>query len=82
MSYTTEFICGCLSGWSQVLTMQPFEIIKVRLVNQSLHHPLYDGMLDCFSKIYQEEGIKGFYKGTLTPLIGNGGQVAMQFGTN
>lgn len=40
-SYAIEFICGCKSGWAQVLTMQPFEIVNVRLANHSLLRPTY-----------------------------------------
>ncbi len=80
--YGVEFLCGLCSGWAQVLTMQPFEIIKVRLANQSLFNPIYRGMVDCFRRILVEEGFKGFYKGTLSPLLGTGAQVALQFGTN
>jgi solute carrier family 25 carnitine/acylcarnitine transporter 20/29 len=77
-----EFFCGCMSGWAQVLTMQPFEIIKVRLANQSLLNPVYQGITDCFRQIYQQEGVSAFYRGTLSPLLGIGAQVALQFGTN
>jgi len=34
-----DFICGCVCGWVQVIVMQPFEIFKVRLINQSLNKP-------------------------------------------
>ena len=34
-----DFVCGCISGVSQVFVMQPFEIVKVRLVNQSRNKP-------------------------------------------
>ena len=71
-----------MSGWAQVLTMQPFEIIKVRLANQSLLNPVYKGITDCFRRIYTEEGVTAFYRGTLSPLLGIGAQVALQFGTN
>ena len=77
-----EFFCGCMSGWAQVITMQPFEIIKVRLANQSLRNPVYNGITDCFRQIYYREGVSAFYKGTLSPLLGIGAQVALQFGTN
>jgi hypothetical protein len=33
------FVCGTVAGFMQVFVMQPFEIIKVRLVNQSLRKP-------------------------------------------
>lgn len=49
-----DFLCGCVSGWVQVLVMQPFELVKVRLINQSLHNPYYHGILDCFKKIQKE----------------------------
>ena len=38
-------------GWSQVFVMQPFEIIKVRLQTQSKQAPLYNGIVDCLTKI-------------------------------
>lgn len=50
-----EFFCGCMSGWAQVITMKPFEIIKVRLANQSLRNPVYNGITDCFRQIYYSE---------------------------
>jgi hypothetical protein len=34
-----DFISGCVSGWAQVFVMQPFETIKVRLINQSTTKP-------------------------------------------
>lgn len=58
------FVCGGISGWAQVFVMQPFEIIKVRLVNQSLLNPEYLGILHCFKRILKEEGLRSFYKGT------------------
>jgi hypothetical protein len=58
------FVCGGISGWAQVFVMQPFEIIKVRLVNQSLLNPEYLGILHCFKRILKEEGLRSFYKGS------------------
>ena len=57
------FVCGTISGWAQVMVMQPFEIIKVRLVNQPLLNPQYKGILDCFHQIRKNEGVRSFYKG-------------------
>lgn len=58
-----DFLCGTISGFSQVLVMQPFEIIKIRLVNQSNLNPEYLGILDCFNKIRGTEGLRSFFKG-------------------
>lgn len=77
-----DFTAGVISGWTQVLIMQPFEIIKVRLQKQNAKNPEYAGIIDCLKKIVQKEGITALYKGTLSPLIGCGFQVSVQFGFN
>lgn len=45
---------------------------------QTTNH--YKGALDCASQILKNEGATAFYKGTLTPLIGIGACVSVQFG--
>lgn len=40
----------------------------------------YKSALDCASRIFKNEGASAFYKGTLTPLIGIGACVSVQFG--
>lgn len=52
------------------------DIVKVRL--QTTTH--YKGAFDCASQILKNEGASAFYKGTLTPLIGVGACVSVQFG--
>ncbi|KAJ3170360.1 Mitochondrial carrier protein ymc2 [Geranomyces variabilis] len=75
-----ELFAGTVAGWTQVLTGQPFDTVKVRLQTQPRDAPLYTGMGDCVKKTIRDEGFAGFYKGTLTPLIGVGACVAIQFG--
>ena len=50
--------------------------MKVRLQTTSQ----YANALDAATKIYKNEGALAFYKGTLTPLIGIGACVSVQFG--
>ncbi|KAI8916694.1 mitochondrial carrier domain-containing protein [Powellomyces hirtus] len=59
---------------------QPFDTVKVRLQTQPRDKPTYSGMGDCVKQTLKNEGFAGFYKGTLTPLIGVGACVAIQFG--
>jgi hypothetical protein len=59
-----DIVAGFISGWFQVIIMQPFEIVKIRLQTQSHTNPYYNGMVDCVKKITKEEGILSFYKGT------------------
>jgi solute carrier family 25 carnitine/acylcarnitine transporter 20/29 len=50
------------------------------LQTQPVENPTYKGVSDCARKIVQQEGLGGLYKGTLTPLLGAGVCVAIQFG--
>jgi solute carrier family 25 carnitine/acylcarnitine transporter 20/29 len=63
--------------WSKLTTPgQPFDIVKVRLQTTNQ----YANALEAAKTIYQKEGPLAFYKGTLTPLIGIGACVSVQFG--
>lgn len=53
-------------GWSQVVVMQPFEIIKVRLQTQSATNKMYNGIYDCLTKIIKNEGFFALYKGIIS----------------
>ncbi|KAJ3276522.1 Mitochondrial carrier protein ymc2 [Terramyces sp. JEL0728] len=74
-----ELFAGSIGGVAQVLTGQPFDTVKVRLQTQSRENPLYTGVADCVKKTVKNEGFLGLYKGTLTPLLGAGVCVAIQF---
>jgi solute carrier family 25 carnitine/acylcarnitine transporter 20/29 len=81
-----ELFAGSVGGIVQVLVGQPFDTIKVRLQTQSVSNPVYTGVLDCARKTLATEGASAFYKGhlliqgTLTPLLGIGACVSIQFG--
>jgi solute carrier family 25 (mitochondrial carnitine/acylcarnitine transporter), member 20/29 len=90
-----DITAGSVGGIAQVLTGQPFDIVKVgpqltyailttqvRLQTQLSSGPKeYTGAIDCVKKIIANEGFRGFYKGTATPLVGVGACVSIQFGT-
>ncbi|KAH6605966.1 solute carrier family 25 [Trichoderma cornu-damae] len=71
-----DLFSGAAGGIAQVLIGQPFDIIKVRLQTSNQ----YAGALEAAASIYKNEGALAFYKGTLTPLIGIGACVSVQFG--
>ncbi|WYZ34112.1 hypothetical protein EsH8_I_000388 [Colletotrichum jinshuiense] len=71
-----DLFSGAAGGVAQVLLGQPFDIVKVRL--QTATTPT--SALTAASQIYKNEGALAFYKGTLTPLIGIGACVSIQFG--
>ncbi|GAA5814796.1 hypothetical protein MFLAVUS_008298 [Mucor flavus] len=67
-----DCLSGTFGGIVQVLSGQ-------RLQTQSTTNPLYTGMMDCVKKTHAKEGFGGFYKGTMTPLVGIGACVSIQF---
>ncbi|KAJ4308803.1 carrier protein ymc1 [Neodidymelliopsis sp. IMI 364377] len=76
-SLAKDLFAGAVGGIAQVLIGQPFDIVKVRLQTSQQ----YTGALDAATSIYKNEGALAFYKGTLTPLIGIGACVSVQFGS-
>lgn len=75
-----DLFAGTIGGISQVLVGQPFDTVKVRL--QSAPEGTYSGALDVIKQLVKNEGFRGFYKGTLTPLVGVGACVSVQFSVN
>ncbi|KAK9449555.1 mitochondrial carrier domain-containing protein [Limtongia smithiae] len=69
---------GTCGGIAQVLVGQPFDTTKVRL--QSAPPGTYAGASDVIRQLMKTEGPLAFYKGTLTPLVGVGVCVSLQFG--
>ncbi|XP_045039492.2 solute carrier family 25 member 45 isoform X2 [Desmodus rotundus] len=82
-SYTDVFIAGCTGGFLQAYCLAPFDLIKVRLQNQTEPRaqpgscpPRYRGPMHCAASIFQEEGPRGLFRGawalTLrdTPTVG------------
>lgn len=75
-----DLVAGTMGGVAQVLVGQPFDTVKVRL--QLAPEGTYNGAMDVIKKLLSTEGPAGFYKGTLTPLIGVGACVSVQFSVN
>lgn len=71
-----DLFAGAVGGMAQVLIGQPFDIVKVRLQTTTNH----SSALECAQAVFKNEGPSAFYKGTLTPLIGIGACVSVQFG--
>lgn len=73
-----DLLAGTAGGIAQVLVGQPFDTTKVRLQTSTTPTTA----MEVIRKLLKNEGPKAFYKGTLTPLIGVGACVSLQFGVN
>ncbi|KEZ44115.1 Carrier protein YMC1, mitochondrial [Scedosporium apiospermum] len=71
-----DLFAGAVGGVAQVLIGQPFDIVKVRLQTSNQ----YPSAFSAATSIWKNEGALAFYKGTLTPLLGIGACVSIQFG--
>ncbi|TDZ15659.1 putative mitochondrial carrier [Colletotrichum sidae] len=71
-----DLFSGAAGGVAQVLLGQPFDIVKVRLQTSTTS----SSAVQAATQIYKNEGALAFYKGTLTPLLGIGACVSIQFG--
>ena len=60
-----HFLAGASAGLSQSFICSPVELAKTRLQLQTTK--TYRGTLNCLSKVFKAEGVRGVYKGlTLT----------------
>ncbi|KAL3228995.1 Mitochondrial glycine transporter YMC1 [Nakaseomyces bracarensis] len=73
-----DLLAGTAGGIAQVLVGQPFDTTKVRLQTSKVPTTA----MEVVKNLLKKEGPKGFYKGTLTPLVGVGACVSIQFGVN
>ena len=73
-----DLACGVMAGWGQVVSMLPFENIKIKVISKPEEYN--QGDMHALKKTIAEEGAMGLYKGMLFPLIGVGAQVSVQFG--
>uniref|UniRef100_A0A8C4MG41 Solute carrier family 25 member 45 n=1 Tax=Equus asinus TaxID=9793 RepID=A0A8C4MG41_EQUAS len=69
-SYAHIFMAGCTGGFLQAYFLAPFDLIKVRLQNQTEPRakpgsppPRYRGPVHCAASIFQEEGPRGLFRG-------------------
>ncbi|KAG1662642.1 hypothetical protein FOA52_009627 [Chlamydomonas sp. UWO 241] len=65
-----DIVAGTCGGISVTLVGHPFDTLKVRLQSQPMDKPIYTGVVDCFKKTVQGEGVGGLYKGVMSPLAG------------
>jgi solute carrier family 25 protein 33/36 len=70
-SATSSVIAGIAAGFVVVTVTQPIWLIKTRMQLQSLQHELlYKNSLHAVQKIYQEEGLRVFYRGMTASYVG------------
>lgn len=62
-----DYISGLVGGVAGIVVGQPADTVKIRLQTQP---GVYSGALDCCRTILKREGVSGYFKGMMSPLIG------------
>lgn len=79
----SHFLAGTLAGMAGVFVGYPFDTVKVRTQAQKPTsngtYP-YSSAYDCMKKTFRSEGMRGFYKGLSSPLMGDAFTNALVFG--
>ena len=63
----SSMTAGSIAGAVTVLANQPIDVVKSNM--QSVNGMIrYSSSIDCFQKIWKEEGVKGLYRGLVPRL--------------
>lgn len=62
----SDFCCGLLAGWTQVVVGQPFDFVKVKIQTALKEVPI----LSIAKDIKREFGLRGFYRGSSSLFFG------------
>uniref|UniRef100_A0A9J8BFE4 Mitochondrial 2-oxodicarboxylate carrier n=2 Tax=Cyprinus carpio TaxID=7962 RepID=A0A9J8BFE4_CYPCA len=66
-----QIIAGGSAGLVEICLMHPLDVVKTRFqIQRGKADPnSYKGLGDCFRTIFRTEGVYGFYKGILPPIL-------------
>ena len=59
-----NYFSGMVAGGTSAFTTTPLDVVKTRIQTTRVDDVKYKNLIDCFSKIYKNEGITAFYKGS------------------
>lgn len=78
-----QFAAGGCAGFVEVSIMHPLDLVKTRFqIQRGPEDPnRYTSIVDCFRKMYRNEGALSFYKGILPPLLAETPKRATKFFT-
>lgn len=85
MLSTYNFMLGSFAGAFGAFMVYPIDLVKTRLQNQRSARPgeqLYKNSIDCFQKVWRNEGLRGLYSGVLPQLVGVAPEKAIKLTVN
>nr|XP_024217255.1 calcium-binding mitochondrial carrier protein Aralar1 isoform X2 [Halyomorpha halys] len=65
---------GFMAGATGVAAVYPIDLVKTRMQNQRINpqidERIYHDSIDCFFKVFKNEGIRGLYRGIIPQICG------------
>lgn len=81
-----QIVAGGSAGFVEVCIMHPLDLVKTRLQIQNKktigtagNQIYYNGVIDCFRKMYRHEGMLSYWKGILPPILAETPKRATKF---
>jgi len=62
-----DLLSGAFAGFCSTMFNNPVDVVKTKM--QGIDAAKYKGFADCFSQVYQKQGIYGFYMGIGPRLV-------------
>ena len=78
--FANYLFSGTVSGAISAYTVTPFDVVKTRLQTKRIDGIQYNGLVDCFTKIYKTEGLRAFFKGSVARAVRSSIQFGITFG--
>ena len=76
LNFAADFAAGGISGAVAKTCTAPIERVKLIIQTQDANPKIisgeikrYTGIMDCFTRVASEQGIKAFWRGNLTNVI-------------
>ncbi|XP_062325385.1 mitochondrial 2-oxodicarboxylate carrier isoform X1 [Osmerus eperlanus] len=78
-----QIIAGGSAGLVEICLMHPLDVVKTRFqIQRGTSEPhSYKNLGDCFRTVFRNEGVYGFYKGILPPILAETPKRAVKFFT-
>jgi solute carrier family 25 (mitochondrial aspartate/glutamate transporter), member 12/13 len=83
--FMSNFVLGGVAGGVGVVCVYPIDLVKTRMQNQRSTKSgslMYRNSIDCFIKVFRNEGPKGLYRGILPQLAGVSPEKAIKLAVN
>ena len=85
VKFMSNFVLGGVAGGVGVVCVYPIDLVKTRMQNQRTSKSgqlMYRNSIDCFTKVFRNEGPKGLYRGILPQLAGVSPEKAIKLAVN